>query len=68
METLRRLVLYDGGIPAAFRPAVWYELSGAHAKAALHPPGYFAELCKCVPLPATRSFAVGKPCSCLRVV
>lgn len=42
-ETLRRLVI-AGGIPAAFRPALWWELSGAHAKAALHQPGYYEAL------------------------
>lgn len=42
-ETLNRLMI-SGGIPAAFRPAVWYELSGAHAKASLHPPSYYASL------------------------
>jgi hypothetical protein len=42
-ETLSRLVL-QGGIPAAYRPVVWWELSGGHAKAALHPPGYYASL------------------------
>ena len=30
VDTLRRLMLY-AGCPAAFRAAVWYEMSGAHA-------------------------------------
>jgi TBC1 domain family member 6 len=51
--TLARLVA-AGGIPAAFRPAVWWELSGAHAKAALHPPGYYAGLCTLAPAPEAK--------------
>jgi hypothetical protein len=43
LDALERLVV-NGGIPAAFRPALWWELSGAHAKSALHPPGYYASL------------------------
>lgn len=56
--TLTRLVLH-GGIPAAFRAAVWYELSGAHAKAALHPPGYYAQLCSLRP-PPDAAYAISK--------
>ena len=56
--TLTRLVLH-GGIPAAFRAAVWYELSGAHAKAALHPPGYYAQLCALRP-PPDAAYAISK--------
>jgi len=43
LDALERLVV-NGGIPAAFRPALWWELSGAHAKSALHPPGYYSSL------------------------
>lgn len=55
---LSRLVLH-GGVPAAFRAAVWYELSGAHAKAALHPPAYYAQLCATRP-PPDAAYAIAK--------
>jgi hypothetical protein len=42
-ETLERLVL-RGGVPAAFRPSLWWELSGAHSKCRLHPPQYYTGL------------------------
>lgn len=57
-DTLRRLVLY-GGIPAAYRPAVWYEISGSHAKAALHPPGYYTALTLMKPSPEA-AYAIQK--------
>jgi hypothetical protein len=45
-EALARLLI-RGGCPAAFRASIWFELSGARAKAALHPSGYYASLlCK----------------------
>jgi Rab-GTPase-TBC domain len=43
-EMLNKLILTQG-IPVAYRSTIWYEVSGAHAKAALHPPGYYATLC-----------------------
>jgi hypothetical protein len=57
-ETLRRLVLY-GGIPTAYRSSIWFELSGGHAKAALHPPGYYQSLTK-RKTPAEAAYAIGK--------
>jgi hypothetical protein len=57
-QTLQRLVLH-GGVPAAFRAAIWYEMSGAHAKAALHPPSYYARLCEHKPRPES-SYAISK--------
>ena len=48
-QTLRNLIT-TGGIPVAFRPAVWWEISGAHAKMALHPPNYYKSLCEQKPL------------------
>jgi hypothetical protein len=45
-ETLARLLI-RGGCPVAFRASIWFELSGARAKAALHPRGYYSSLlCK----------------------
>jgi hypothetical protein len=57
-ERLRALVL-QGGVPAAFRPAIWWELSGAHAKAAQHPPYYYTRLQAHAPAPDVVS-AIGK--------
>jgi len=47
-ETLARLLI-RGGCPAAFRASIWFELSGARAKAALHPTGYYASLLRKLP-------------------
>jgi len=57
-ERLRSLVLY-GGIPVAFRASVWWEVSGAHAKASQHPPYYYKRLTAHSPPPDVLS-AIGK--------
>jgi len=57
-DTLRRLVL-RGGVPAAYRGPVWWELSGGHAKQALHPPGYYTSLCAATPAPDA-AYAISK--------
>ncbi|KAA0147363.1 hypothetical protein FNF29_07431 [Cafeteria roenbergensis] len=44
---LRLQSLVSAGVPAAFRGSVWYAMSGAAAKRALHPPGYYATLSRC---------------------
>ena len=38
---------------------MWYELSGAHAKACLHPPGYYASLCAVQPA-TDAAYAISK--------
>jgi hypothetical protein len=58
LARLEGLVL-RGGVPAAFRPSVWWELSGAHAKAAMHPSYYYERLCTHAP-PADVAGAIGK--------
>lgn len=50
LERLRGLVL-GGGVPAAFRASIWWEMSGAHAKAAMHPSYYYARLTEHAPPP-----------------
>lgn len=40
LETL----IVQGGIPEAYRPAIWWELSGGHAKSKLHPKNYYHSL------------------------
>lgn len=47
------------GIPAAYRASVWLELSGANAKRALHPDGYYDLLVRCGP-PEDVRYAIGK--------
>ena len=54
MDRLVSLVV-NGGIPVAFRPTVWWELSGASAKAALHPPAYYERLAIAKPTPEVLS-------------
>ena len=58
LATLQRLVL-QGGVPVAYRPIVWWELSGGHAKAALHPPGYYQSLLATPPT-AEAAYAISK--------
>jgi hypothetical protein len=43
----RLQMLVTAGIPAAFRGSVWYALSGAASKRALHPSDYYSTLAKC---------------------
>ena len=57
--TLHGLVL-GGGIPAAYRGALWWQLSGGHAKQALHPPGYYNALVTQLKPAAEAAYAIGK--------
>ena len=56
-DRLTRLVL--DGVPVAFRSAIWWEVSGARAKAAMHPASYYDRLAVAQP-PADVAYAIGK--------
>jgi len=57
VKRLQWLVL--AGIPALYRASVWLELSGAHAKRGLHPPGYYDSLVDVGPSEGVR-YAIAK--------
>jgi Rab-GTPase-TBC domain len=61
-DTLRRMTIYNrgGGFPQAFRARLWFELSGARALKALHPPRYYHRCLLARQAEASASGAISK--------